>query len=136
MCKLEAIADGSILKLSSSSHTFYLVYSPTVSQQHRLIELSKEFLKCNSIPEGFYKVQEVVAKDIKELKVMVSKRDWEIINTTANAIEQQFLGQAKLAWDGLVIPFHYTQTSYVKINCICDKGVWRLRENSRINVDF
>jgi hypothetical protein len=100
MCKLEGVSDGAVLKLSNATHTFYLVYTPTVSQQHKLVELSKEFLQCNNIPEGFYKAQEVVAKDIKELKVMVSKRDWEVINATASVLEQQFLGQAKVVWRG------------------------------------
>lgn len=134
---LNGIRDGAVLKLHSSSHVFYLVYTHCLTQPVKTIDVSKNFMAANGLEEGPYRVEELHGvADSKEVRTMVSRQDWEVIGEKSGLLEQQFLGQAKLVWSNLVIPIQYSKTGVVRLKCSCEGQVVRLQEYSRVAIDI
>jgi hypothetical protein len=67
---------------------------------------------------------------------MVTRQDWEVIGDKRGSFESQFLGQAKLVWNNLIIPIQYSKTGMVKLKCVCEGEVMRLKEHSHIVIDI
>lgn len=50
-------------------------------------------------------------------------------------LEQTLLGQAQLVWNGLIMPISYAQYGTVKMKCECEPGVWRLAEDTLLDIE-
>lgn len=50
--------------------------------------MSQDFLTLNNIAEGFYNIKSSLAKNVRSLKVEVSKLHWDIIGDRVSVIER------------------------------------------------
>ena len=133
---ISGLSTNSIISISSLEHSFYTLYTPSPSEDNFTIVMSEDFLTLNHIPQGLYKVESCLARDLKRLVIQVTKLEWDIIGDRQSTIEQSFLNHAQVVWNGLIVPFYYSQFEKVNLKCVCGEGVWKLTENSELLVEY
>lgn len=109
---------GAVIELKNSMQTLYLPYNnPTNTIQH--IEISYEFMKLNGWKDGQYNICRTDAQIAQNIKVIVSKQHYEVIQENRGMFERIVLGQAQLVWNGVIIPISYSEKNTVIMRCQC-----------------